>query len=90
MLVQILELKVNAQRKLCFLYCDQHIVTRNHSCGGNFPRSYDNILLDGELVTKAVPDIGYLHRGMEKMAENMIYNEFLPTTDSMRYIAPTS
>ena len=32
--------------------------------------------LDGEQVTKAVPDIGYLHRGMEKMAENMIYNEF--------------
>ena len=46
--------------------------------------------LDGELVTKAVPDIGYLHRGMEKMAENMIYNEFLPTTDRMDYIAATS
>ncbi len=46
--------------------------------------------LDGEQVTKAVPDIGYLHRGMEKMAENMIYNEFLPTTDRMDYIAATS
>ncbi len=46
--------------------------------------------LDGEKVTKAVPDIGYLHRGMEKMAENMIYNEFLPTTDRMDYIAATS
>ena len=46
--------------------------------------------LDGEMVTKAVPDIGYLHRGMEKMAENMIYNEFLPTTDRMDYIAATS
>lgn len=46
--------------------------------------------LDGELVTKATPDIGYLHRGMEKMAENMIYNEFLPTTDRMDYIAATS
>ena len=46
--------------------------------------------LDGELVTKAVPDVGYLHRGMEKMAENMIYNEFLPTTDRMDYIASTS
>ncbi|HIE35574.1 MAG TPA: NADH dehydrogenase (quinone) subunit D [Campylobacterales bacterium] len=46
--------------------------------------------LDGEQVVKAVPDIGYLHRGMEKMAENMIYNEFLPTTDRMDYIAATS
>ncbi len=46
--------------------------------------------LDGEQVTKAIPDIGYLHRGMEKMGENMIYNEFLPTTDRMDYIAATS
>ena len=46
--------------------------------------------LQGEEVTKALPDIGYLHRGMEKMAENMIYNEFLPTTDRMDYIASTS
>jgi len=46
--------------------------------------------LDGEEVVKANPDIGYLHRGMEKMAENMIYNEFLPTTDRMDYIASTS
>ena len=46
--------------------------------------------LDGEQVAKAVPDVGYLHRGMEKMAENMIYNEFLPTTDRMDYIAATA
>lgn len=46
--------------------------------------------LDGELVVKATPDVGYLHRGMEKMAENMIYNEFLPTTDRMDYIAAAS
>ncbi len=46
--------------------------------------------LDGEKVVKAYPDIGYLHRGVEKMAENMIYNEFLPTTDRLDYIASTS
>ena len=46
--------------------------------------------LQGEEVTKAYPDIGYLHRGIEKMGENMIYNEFLPTTDRMDYIAATS
>ena len=46
--------------------------------------------LDGEQVIKAYPDIGYLHRGIEKMAENMTYNEFLPTTDRLDYIASTS
>jgi NADH-quinone oxidoreductase subunit D len=46
--------------------------------------------LEGEQVIKAHPDIGYLHRGIEKMAENMIYNEFLPTTDRLDYIASTA
>ncbi|RDU63938.1 NADH dehydrogenase (quinone) subunit D [Helicobacter sp. MIT 14-3879] len=46
--------------------------------------------LDGEMIIKATPDIGYLHRGMEKMAENMIYNEFIPTTDRMDYINASS
>lgn len=46
--------------------------------------------LEGEKVVKAHPDIGYLHRGIEKMAENMTYNEFLPTTDRMDYIASTA
>jgi len=46
--------------------------------------------LQGEEVVKATPDIGYLHRGIEKMGENMTYNEFLPTTDRMDYIASSS
>jgi len=46
--------------------------------------------MQGEEIVKAHPDIGYLHRGMEKMGENMIYNEFLPTTDRMDYIAASS
>lgn len=46
--------------------------------------------LDNEKIIKATPDIGYLHRGIEKMAENMIYNEFMPTTDRLDYIAATS
>ncbi len=44
--------------------------------------------LDGELVTKATPDIGYLHRGDEKIAENMQYNQFVPYTDRLDYLAP--
>lgn len=44
--------------------------------------------LDGEVVTKAVPDIGYLHRGDEKIAENMTYTQFIPYTDRLDYLAP--
>ena len=34
--------------------------------------------LDGEIITKATPDVGFLHRGDEKIAENMHYNQFVP------------
>ena len=44
--------------------------------------------LDGEIVTKVTPDIGYLHRGDEKIAENMTYNQFVPYTDRLDYLAP--
>ncbi|HEY5753949.1 MAG TPA: NADH dehydrogenase (quinone) subunit D [Chthoniobacterales bacterium] len=44
--------------------------------------------LDGEIVTKVVPDVGYLHRGDEKIAENMQYNQFIPYTDRLDYLAP--
>jgi NADH-quinone oxidoreductase subunit D len=44
--------------------------------------------LDGEVVTKCDPIIGYLHRGDEKIAENMTYNQFVPYTDRLDYLAP--
>lgn len=44
--------------------------------------------LDGEVITKATPDVGYLHRGDEKIAENMQYNQFIPYTDRLDYLAP--
>lgn len=44
--------------------------------------------LDGEVVTQCEPVIGYLHRGDEKIAENMTYNQFVPYTDRLDYLAP--
>ena len=44
--------------------------------------------LDGEILTKCDPVLGYLHRGDEKIAENMTYNQFVPYTDRLDYLAP--
>lgn len=43
--------------------------------------------LDGEVVRKAIPDLGYLHRGIEKLGEYRMYNQFVPWTDRTDYIA---
>ncbi len=46
--------------------------------------------LNGETIEKAKLDIGYLHRGVEKIAENKTYQEFMPYTDRMDYLSPYS
>ncbi len=46
--------------------------------------------LDGEKITRNRLDIGYLHRGIEKIAENKTYQEFMPYTDRMDYLSPYS
>lgn len=46
--------------------------------------------LDGETVVKCTPYVGYLHRGVEKLAENRTYLSALPITDRMDYIASMS
>lgn len=44
--------------------------------------------LDGERVVDAVPDIGYLHSGFEKIGEHLDYNQYVTVTDRMNYISP--
>lgn len=46
------------------------------------------LTLDGETVTRVENEMGYLHRGMEKIAENRTYTQFIPYTDRLDYIAP--
>ncbi len=44
--------------------------------------------LDGDLILRVDPMVGQLHRGQEKMAENLTYNQFIPFTDRLDYLAP--
>ncbi len=46
------------------------------------------IRLDGETILGCVPDLGYLHRGYEKLAENMNYHEYITHTDRLDYLSP--
>lgn len=46
--------------------------------------------LDGETILRATPDIGYLHTGIEKSAENLFYSQVIPLTDRIDYLAPMS
>ncbi len=46
--------------------------------------------LDGEVVVRCSPHIGYLHTGMEKIAESKRYQQVIPITDRMDYLAPLS
>lgn len=46
--------------------------------------------LDGEVVVRATPDIGFLHRGLEKLAENKTYHQCITLTDRLDYVAGMS
>jgi NADH-quinone oxidoreductase subunit D len=46
------------------------------------------VSLDGETVVNSIADLGYLHRGYEKLAENMTFHEFIPHTDRLDYLSP--
>ncbi|GAG09243.1 unnamed protein product, partial [marine sediment metagenome] len=44
--------------------------------------------IDGELVTKVTPEIGFLHCGFEKLGEHLDYNQYITVTDRMNYLSP--
>jgi NADH-quinone oxidoreductase subunit D len=46
------------------------------------------LTLDGETVVKAVPDIGFLHSGFEKLGEDLDFNQYVTIVDRMNYISP--
>jgi NADH-quinone oxidoreductase subunit D len=48
------------------------------------------LTLDGETVVKAVPDIGFLHSGFEKLGEHLDYNQYITIVDRMNYISPVA
>ena len=46
--------------------------------------------LEGEKIMKATPDLGYLHRGVEKLCEGLTYQQIIPHTDRLDYICSMS
>lgn len=46
------------------------------------------LTLDGETVINAVPHIGYLHSGFEKLGEHLDFNQYVTIVDRMNYISP--
>jgi NADH-quinone oxidoreductase subunit D len=44
--------------------------------------------VDGELIHSVTPEVGYLHRGFEKMCENSTYQQVIPFTDRLNYVSP--
>ncbi len=48
------------------------------------------LTLDGERIVKAVPDIGYLHSGFEKLGEDLDFNQYVTIVDRMNYISPVA
>jgi NADH-quinone oxidoreductase subunit D len=46
------------------------------------------LTMDGETIVKAIPDIGYLHSGFEKLGEDLDFNQYVTIVDRMNYISP--
>src|SRR3982751_3434860 len=82
------EAQITGDRQLGELHADKMVL----NMGPSHPSTHGVLRivleLDGEIITRATPDVGYLHRGDEKIAENMTYTQFIPYTDRLDYLAP--
>jgi NADH-quinone oxidoreductase subunit D len=70
---------------------DEHLIL---SMGPHHPSTHGVLRLvlelEGELVVNATPDIGFLHTGIEKTTESLMWQQALTVTDRMDYLAPLS
>src|SRR3979411_1646113 len=70
----------------------QRVDTMTINMGPQHPSTHGVLRLlltiEGEIVVKAVPDIGFLHTGIDKTAESKTYHQALVLTDRMDYLAP--
>lgn len=70
----------------------QRVDTMTINMGPQHPSTHGVLRLiltiDGEIIVKAVPDIGFLHTGIEKTAESKTYYQALVLTDRMEYLSP--
>ncbi len=79
---------------------EPHVVEGSHdttmvlNMGPQHPSTHGVLRLvveiDGETVLKVVPDIGYLHTGIEKTCEAKFYQQVVPMTDRIDYLSPMS
>ncbi|NCO69054.1 MAG: NADH dehydrogenase (quinone) subunit D [Acidobacteria bacterium] len=71
---------------------DDHFETQILNLGPSHPATHGTLRviarLDGEIITQAEVEIGYLHRCFEKMAESHTWNQVIPYTDRLNYCSP--
>lgn len=71
---------------------DLHSETMILSMGPTHPATHGTVRivveLNGEKITDADVEVGYLHRGFEKMCETVDYNQVMPYTDRLNYVSP--
>ena len=93
---QVMELTVDDLKEMRGLVSDRAISgeTVLLNMGPQHPSTHGVLRLlleiDGENVVSCIPDVGFLHTGIEKTAEDKTYMKVIPLTDRMDYLAPMS
>ncbi len=71
---------------------DDHFETQVLNLGPSHPATHGTLRttlrLNGEIITQAETEIGYLHRCFEKMSERHTWNQVIPFTDRLNYCSP--